>query len=653
MTLNTYRPDIDGLRAVAVLLVVLFHLDLGVPGGYVGVDVFFVISGYLITGIIKREIERGEFTFAAFYARRARRILPAQMLLLITSSVVASTILLPTDLERFAKSAAAALLSVSNFWFWSKGGYFDPPSVMSPLLHTWSLGVEEQFYVLLPLILVLAYHFKPHWVKWLLIFAAVGTFAASSWFVATRTPEVFYLSPFRAWEFLLGSMLVYWKLPEVTSGLQKQAIALAGLLCVVVPGFLYSGSTVFPGPMAAIPCVGAAVLIWIGTTGDTFVGKFLQNRSIVFLGLISYSLYLWHWPLLVFAKHIFDGNLNVESRLGIGFVSILLASLTWRFIETPFRSKALISNRKAWYSLICSSVALVGVLIGIMTSHGFQSRFAPQVVMLDRAKARDVVRPECIDIRVPLNAQTLCRIGAAGEPNVLVLGDSFAHAIILGFDLAFKHLGIAAWFAAESGCAPLPATRISFGGRDNWRCREFNNKVMKALSEQSGISYLVLTAAWETYSNDASGYKLRTSNSDDAAISLKQGIESFAENLHGKTARQKLIVVSQVPSYEWPVPQKMLRRELKGEQIEPLTLQEWSERSKVSLRIFEQLKNSGQIDVFVDAAAWFCWTGTCRYASDDSRPYYWDGGHVNTDGARFIAPKIESTFRGLFLTEPR
>lgn len=648
MTLITYRPDIDGLRAVAVLLVVLFHLDIGMPGGYVGVDVFFVVSGYLITGIIKRELERGEFTFATFYGRRARRILPAQMLMLMTSSVAACAFLLPTALERFAKSVAAVLLSVSNFWFWSKGGYFDPPSVMAPMLHTWSLGVEEQFYVLLPLIFVIAYRYRPLWVKWLFLFGAAATFGAASWFVTSRTPEVFYLSPFRAWEFLLGGMLVYWTLPEVTSGLQKQSIALVGLLCVVVPGFLYSGSTVFPGPMAAIPCMGAALLIWIGSIDETFVGKFLKNPAIVFLGLISYSLYLWHWPVLVFAKHFSTNNLNLESRLGIGFVSIVLASFTWKFVETPFRSKALISNRKAWYSLILSSVVLVGVLIGILASHGFESRFAPKIVLLDRAGIRDVVRPECIDIRVPLNPQTLCHIGAEGKPKVLVLGDSFAHAMLLGYDIAFKKLGIAAWFAAESGCAPLPATRISFGGRDNWRCREFNEKVMRVLSEQNEINYLVLTAQWVSYSSDAIGYKLRTSNSSDAAISMKQGFELFADHLHEKNLVQKLIVLSQVPSYEWQVPQKMLRRELYGENIKPLTIQEWALRSEVSMRIFEQLKNSGHIDILVNVADWFCHTSTCRYASDEGQPYYWDGGHLNTHGARFIAPKIEDTFRGLF-----
>ena len=644
MVLKTYRPDIDGLRAVAVVLVLMFHLRLGAPGGYVGVDVFFVISGFLIAGIIKREIEQGIFTFAGFYARRARRILPALLVVMLGSSFAAVVILLPTDLERYAKSMVAALLSVSNFWFWSQGGYFGYASEMAPMLHTWTLAVEEQFYILLPVALVLLYRYTPRWVGLLLLVACAGTFFASAWFVSTRTPEVFYFSPFRAWELLLGCLLAFYRLPTVVHQLHRQLIAAVGLTLVVIPAFLFTGETVFPGPLAAFPCFGTALLIWIGPSGKSVVGKLLENRVMVFVGLISYSLYLWHWPLLVFVKHAMGEGLKLEARIGIGLASLVLATLSWRFVETPFRSRARIANGQSWFSFSAALMLLGGLVVAILLSHGLQDRFTPKVAALDHARVRQVVRSECIDYRVPLNSKTLCRIGAPGEPTLLVWGDSHAHAMLPAFDVAFKRLGVAAWFAAESGCAPLPGTRISFGGRDNWRCREFNDKVIGFLSIRRGLSQVVLVAAWDAYSNELSGYKLRAGSMGDSAESLKQGMESLAQQLHANGGNTDLIVVSQVPSLEWSAPHKMLLRELKGEPISSPTIQEWHKRSAISRDIFKQLTISEHIIFLVDPSEWFCTTGDCRYSDNDDRPLYWDGGHINAEGAKFITPFLESTF---------
>ena len=648
MNLANYRSDIDGLRAVAVLLVLMFHLGLGVPGGYIGVDVFFVISGYLITGIIKRQIEQGEFTFAAFYARRARRILPALLVVLLVSSVAAFFILLPSDLERYARSVVAALLSVANFWFWSQGGYFGAASEMAPLLHTWTLAVEEQFYILLPIALLLMYRWTSHWVGRLLLLACAGTFAASAWFVSTRTPEVFYLSPFRAWELLVGSLLAMYRLPVVASNLHRQGIAATGLLLIVAPAFVYTAQTVFPGPAAALPCFGAALLIWIGASGDTATTKLLKSRALVFVGLISYSLYLWHWPLLVFTKHAMGENLGLGARLAVGLASLVLAALSWRFIETPFRSMARTTNRQAWAFSGATVALLGGMVVAVVFSHGLQSRFTPEVAALDRASAREVVRTECIDLRVPLDANTVCRIGATGgPPTMLIWGDSYAHAMLPAFDAAFRRMGVAAWFAAESGCPPLPAASVSFQGRDNWRCREFNDKMVKFVGAQAGLRQVVLAAAWDGYANAASGYKLRVIGTGDSATSLKQGIEVLAQQLRASGVNRDLIVVGQVPSFGWSVPHKMLLRQLNGELIEPLKRSEWREKSAVSREIFQSLAASSSQLIFIESAEWFCASGACRYASDQGQPLYWDGGHINAQGNRFIAPLLERALRPL------
>ena len=647
MAPNTYRTDIDGLRAIAVLLVILFHLDMGVSGGYVGVDVFFVISGYLITGVIRRGLSDGNFSIAEFYASRARRILPVLLVVILVTSITSCLILLPTDLERFGKSVIATLISVSNFWFLSNGGYFDPPSALSPLLHTWSLGIESQFYILFPLTFVFLSRWSSRRIAICLIFTAFVTFIASAWFVSTRTPQVFFLAPFRAWEFLLGALLLYFPIPKVMHFPNRQLLALIGLGLIVVPGLTYSGSTVFPGTLALFPCLGAAILIWVGNSGENIVTKLLKTPIIVFLGLISYSLYLWHWPLLVFTKYVADGNLKFEDNFLVGMTSLILAALTWKFVEIPFRSRLKISNRRTCYLLSTVALSCVAIVTTISVTHGLEMRFNQKIVSLDRSRVREVVRPECIDYRIPLNDKTLCRIGALNEPTILILGDSFAHAILLGFDLAFKKLGVTAWFAAESGCAPLPGTRISFNGRDNWRCRELNEKITNFLSEQSSLKYVILVAAWDAYSSDSFGYKLRFGTESDASVSLKMGMESFAQQLHSTLKIPNIIVVSQVPSYDWSVPQKMLLKELKGETIPILKVQDWHDRTSISRKIFEQLHKSNSIDLNVDSAEWFCSSGTCQFASDDNQPFYWDGGHINKNGALFIAPIIEVVFREL------
>ena len=606
----------------------------------IGVDVFFVISGYLITSIIKREIERGEFTFMGFYARRARRILPALLVVLLFSSIVGLFVLLPSDLERYAKSVIAALLSVSNFWFWSQGGYFGAASEMAPLLHTWSLAVEEQFYILLPIALLLLYRWAPRRVGMFTLVACLGTFAASAWFVSKRTPEVFFFSPFRAWELLLGSLLALHQLPVIVGNLRRQWIAGIGLLLIVVPAFVYSSETVFPGPAAALPSIGAALLIWTGASGETVTSNILKTNVLVFFGLISYSLYLWHWPLLVFARHALGEHLGLGVRLGIGFASVVLAAFSLRFIETPFRSRVIRSKQQILVFSVATTVLLGCIVAIVAISHGLPSRYPPEVVVLDRARLREIVRGECIDIRVPLNLGSVCHIGAKGEPIVLVWGDSYAHSMLPAFDKAFRNMGVAALFVAESGCPPLPEARISFKGRDNWRCREFNAKVSRFVKTQTGLSKIVLAAAWDAYLIDASGYKLSGSGKLDSASILKQGTETLASQLQADGITREIIVVGQVPAYDWSVPHKMLLSRLKGEPIVPLRHEEWREKSAISRGIFEQLEISREI-TFINSAEWFCSSGTCRYSNEAGNPLYWDGGHINIDGIIFIMPMLE------------
>ena len=294
-----YRADIDGLRAVAVLSVVAFHLGITkTPGGFVGVDVFFVISGYLISSIVFYEIASSRFSIVNFYERRIRRIFPALFAMLAGFSVLAAVYLLPTELVNYAKSLLAATASASNFYFWQHSGYFDAP-LSQPLLHTWSLAVEEQFYLTFPLFLVVVRKVFPDKLRTAVVALFAMSLIASAVVVARNQSAAFYMPYTRAWELLLGTLLSLGMFPRMNSWLQRNAATIAGLAMIAFSVVFYSERTLFPGLSALVPCVGSALIIGAGETGPSVVSRFLSWRPMVFIGLISYSLYLWHWPIVV------------------------------------------------------------------------------------------------------------------------------------------------------------------------------------------------------------------------------------------------------------------------------------------------------------------------------------------------------------------
>jgi peptidoglycan/LPS O-acetylase OafA/YrhL len=346
---SAYRADIDGLRAVAILLVLFDHVGItAFSGGFIGVDVFFVISGYLISDHMLKQLEAGSFSFARFYERRFRRIIPALLFILAATTIMAYRYLFPTEMIEFGKSLLAALLSYSNIHFWLlKTDYFVGLHQQKPLLHTWSLGVEEQLYIVFPLLLVALYRFGAgRWprrhLKGILWAVTVLSFGLACFWTTRDASTAFFLMPLRAWEFLMGALLAVGALPSLKQAWLRNLASAIGLLLIVLPGILYTSKVLFPGVAALLPCLGAALIIAAGEVGSSWIGNALAFGPLRWVGLISYSLYLWHWPVQVFQTTNFiivpDRDPLWMKQVAVIAVSLLLAALSWRFVEQPFRT---------------------------------------------------------------------------------------------------------------------------------------------------------------------------------------------------------------------------------------------------------------------------------------------------------------------------
>src|SRR5450631_2953759 len=376
-----YRPEIDGMRALAVVPVVLFHAGFGAfSGGFIGVDVFFVISGYLITSIILQEMHAGRFTIAGFYERRARRILPALFLVMLACLPFAWLWMTPHDLKGFAQSVVAATLFVPNVYFFRKSGYFDIDAADAPLLHTWSLGVEEQFYILFPLFVLLCWRRGTQTLTLLLTVLAAASLCLSQWASYTHPLGNFFLAPTRAWELSLGALMAIAsldKLPGQRLGVTARTIlSSVGICLVVVPIFVYDATTRYPGFHALAPTLGTALLIAYAH-GAGPVTRWLASKWVVGMGLISYTVYLWHQPLFALAR-LHTASRPTPLLLGaLALLSVLLGYLTWRFVENAARNRRRFSRRKVFVAALLASLFFIGVGLAGDFAEGFPGRLTP------------------------------------------------------------------------------------------------------------------------------------------------------------------------------------------------------------------------------------------------------------------------------------
>ncbi len=630
-----------------MIAVVLYHAQVtGFSGGYVGVDVFFVISGFLITSILLPEIHAGRLGLAQFYERRIRRILPALFVVMGACVAAAWWLFMPDQLVSLGRSAIRATIFLSNVFFRQQlDDYFAASLGSSPLLHTWSLAIEEQFYVVYPLALYVAFRLFGKRAPVAVLLVAAASFATSVWAVGAHPQGAFYRSSTRAWELLVGALIALDVIQSPARRRLREAAAIIGLALISWTIVTYTSTTPFPGFAALAPCLGTALIIIAGKSGTTTLGHVLGIKPVRWIGLISYSLYLWHWPILVFCRQML-GDLGPMTTVAAIGVSIVAAALSWRFVEMPFRRPHVI-GRPAVLAFAVASV-MAGLLVGrlAVTGAGFPSRLPSEVARIAAAAADSDPRVAACTDRDPTDVAdgSWCRIGASGSvpPSFVLWGDSHAGALFPAVEAAARRHGLSGEFASRLACPPLLDVTIdtSAGGP---LCRPFNDTVLTRILAGPSVRTVILIARWAIYAEGTpfGAEHIRPLNLIDDSSGATDRYLIFARSLARTVAAiersgRQVVVVGPVPEIGRSVPERLAIRQLTGQDrsIAP-TRQAFLARQDVVLGTLKRMEaDQGVRVVYPDRL--LCPGPTCTI-SDGTQSYYIDDDHLSVHGALAIS----------------
>ena len=500
-----YRPQIDGLRAVAVLAVILAHGGMGMfGGGFVGVDVFFVISGFLITALIMEKQGAERFSIVRFYERRIRRLVPALTVVTLCTLPFAWRWIPPEELAAASRSLIGVAGFASNLVFWRESGYFATEGAFKPFLHTWSLAVEEQFYLLFPVLLMLTARIAPNRRTSVLAITSVGSLALAQWASLRAPSAAFFLLPTRAWELGLGALLASTggasRLDGAAHARTRQMASLLGLAMIVFAILIFDRATPVPGFPTLIPCVGAVLVLSAGNDG-TVVGWLLSRPLPVLIGRLSYSAYLWHQPIFALARYRTPQAPSSRDIAMLACLALALAYVTWRFIEQPFRDMRRVTRRQIFGLAAAASLTIGALGIAGFASRGFPDRFSlpPAIVDSFRQSSRISVcfsRP-----KVHERADWTCDLGTTtASPAFLVTGDSYAAAFLDTFDEIARSSNVRGVFAGVSGCPPLLGVYALRRDQMERDCHRLNERVL-AYVRDHGIRTIVLVARWSYYTD--------------------------------------------------------------------------------------------------------------------------------------------------------
>lgn len=635
-----YRPEIDGLRAFAILPVLFFHAGFSwIPGGFLGVDVFFVISGYLISSIIIKEHAAHQFSLAFFYERRARRILPALFFVVSSSLVAAWWLLSPQQLIDFSQSVIATLVFVANIYFWQHIDYFTGDTNLLPLLHLWSLGIEEQFYLLFPLLFILFWSKKPRLIG-ILAALFVASLLAAQWIDLRYQSAAFYLLPTRAWELLAGAACAFYlyRSPARRFAWASQAGSALALIALIISFICFSPSTHHPSFWTLIP-VAATMGIIIFSQPSTYTAVLLSQRPLVWIGLLSYSAYLWHQPLFAFtrlAKKQPDlGLLTTLCMIGLTFA---LAAISWRWVEQPFRNRQYLSRRSVFIISLTSIAVLVAGMLWLQYHQGYPQRFNTIQRMLfthQALSAQQAVHDPCF-VAEDKDSRVLgesCKINAT-QPYAM-LGDSHASALWYGL---VQHYPLAKYTA--SGCAPLLGDEIK-----DWRpfCPAINQFNFKEI-QQKQPSLVILHANWLLYQS-----KLPQ---EDPDLIGKQLANTLA-HLQDIAPHTRVVVIGDVPQWPPSLIDILSQHAKTGDTPHELPNATYHAIKQVEQRLQQHMDSQA---LFISVIDLLCNAqGLCQTTvpvDDTWEPIAWDYGHLSRSGAESVAQAIEARIAA-FMTETK
>lgn len=641
-----YRPDIDGLRAVAVLAVVGYHaFPSFFLGGFIGVDVFFVISGFLITRIIQGGLDAGRFSVWDFYDRRIRRIFPALIVVLASVLVAGSMLLMPTEFKELGLHVVGGAGFFSNLLLWSETGYFDTAAETKPLLHLWSLGIEEQFYLLWPLVLWAVHKLKIPPARAIVVLG-IASFGFSLYALKTSQPAAFFSPQTRAWELLAGALLA-------VTGYRRGPFGtlLLGALAIFFAAAFSPRHLDFPGAWALVPVVGAALVI-SGGPEAVFNRRVLAHPALVWVGTISFPLYLWHWPLLSFARIWSNETPSLALTLAAVALAFLLAWATFRFIERPIRFGSLTRRRGLTAGALTAAVLFSGSA-GVWTYliDGTNARdLPPEIARLERLAGVRVDRPDCINVPTgPIDAPWTCTLGDnGGKSEVFFAGDSHAHALLPAMDRLGSKLGLRVTAALASGCPPILGVQSGRGATSDVDCRVLNERVF-AYVKANKVKTIVMASRWSYYTNPLLTEEgMNLVSADGRKPDLEYSRRSFEAGFAQTIDRYRREGVQVYLLLDNPNQRTDPLRALRQAGRDASRINYWSlpasahtQEQRWSRTVMTRLADRhAKIISFDDL---LCDQAMCRLA-DPEAFLYADRDHLSIYGASVVYPRIEAAF---------